>query len=232
MDEQRYTVLIADDESTIRNGLREVIPWELYHAEVVAAEADGPSALSAIRRLKPDLAVIDIKMPGMDGLQVIEAVREEGIATRFIILSGYGDFPLAQRAIRYGVNAYFLKPLRVDEFRDELSRQFAQIMAEKGSRRQADEMNALLDTSRLFLLNQLIRSEVRSVQELSRRCSMLDLRLQPDKPCRITVVTPVCDDEEELQALVPRIEEGLLRRCRELAWEIWGCMGRHVVILA
>ena len=56
---------------------------------------------------------------------MIRQAREEGIISRFLILSGYDDFALAQRAIRYGARAYFLKPLRVQEFKDELSRQFA-----------------------------------------------------------------------------------------------------------
>ena len=125
MNSVPFTVLIADDESAIRNGLREIIPWGDYNAVVIDAAADGLAALASIRRNRPDLVIMDIKMPGMDGLEVIRQAREEGILSRFLILSGYDDFNLAQKAIRYGVKAYFLKPLKMQEFEDELRNQIA-----------------------------------------------------------------------------------------------------------
>lgn len=71
MNSVPFNVLIADDESAIRNGLREIIPWGDYNAVVIDAAADGLAALASIRRNRPDLVIMDIKMPGMDGLEVI-----------------------------------------------------------------------------------------------------------------------------------------------------------------
>ena len=68
MNGKPFTVLIADDEATIRNGLRQVIPWERYNATVIDMAEDGSQALASVRRYRPDLVVIDIKMPGVDGL--------------------------------------------------------------------------------------------------------------------------------------------------------------------
>lgn len=68
MIEKPFTVLIADDEATIRNGLCQIIPWDAYHAQVIGTAVDGLDALAAVRRYRPDLVIIDIKMPGMDGL--------------------------------------------------------------------------------------------------------------------------------------------------------------------
>ena len=79
MNSVPFTVLIADDESAIRNGLREIIPWGDYNAVVIDAAADGLAALASIRRNRPDLVIMDIKMPGMDGLEVIRQAREEGL---------------------------------------------------------------------------------------------------------------------------------------------------------
>ena len=172
--EQIFTVMIADDESAIRSGLQEAIPWESYHARVAATAADGETALSYILSERPDLVVIDIKMPSPDGLEVIRRTREAGISTRFLILSGYDDFPLAQKAIRYGANGYFLKPLKIAEFRDELSRQFQDIAQEKSSR-DSGSMEDLLTSSRLFFLNQLILNELRNSEEIERRARMLSL---------------------------------------------------------
>ena len=197
MNEKTFTVLIADDEATIRNGLCQAIPWADYGAEVIDTASDGNSALASIRRNRPDLVVIDIKMPGMDGLEVIRQVREEGIISRFIILSGYDDFTLAQKAIRYGVKAYFLKPLRVREFRDELSRQFAELMTERSMDGNPQNVTALLRTSRLFLLNQLVSNELVTPADLERRCQLLGLKLRPEEPCFCGVVMALTEDEEK-----------------------------------
>ena len=99
-------VLLADDEATIRNGLQNAIPWEQYHAKVVAVASNGQEALDLIRSYLPDLVIIDIKMPQIDGLEVIRQTKAAGITCRFLILSGYDDFYLAQKAIRYGANGY------------------------------------------------------------------------------------------------------------------------------
>ena len=70
-----------------------------------------------ISKQNPDLVIIDIKMPQIDGLEVIRQTKAAGITCRFLILSGYDDFYIAQKAIRYGANGYFLKPLRLKNLR-------------------------------------------------------------------------------------------------------------------
>ena len=120
MESISIRVLLADDEAAIRNGLQNAIPWEQYHAKVVAVASNGQEALDLINSYRPDLVIIDIKMPQLDGLEVIRRTKAAGITCRFLILSGYDDFYLAQKAIRYGANGYFLKPLKIEEFKDVL----------------------------------------------------------------------------------------------------------------
>lgn len=176
MPQMLYSVLIADDEATIRNGLTEAIPWENYNARVIGAATNGQEALSMVLSLRPDLAVIDIKMPLMDGLEVIRQAGENGARTRFIILSGYEDFSLAQKAIRYGACAYFLKPLKIEEFKDELARQLREIAASRHTPESEAAFDVLMSSSRVFLLNQLIQNELRTQDEIERRTSMVGLQ--------------------------------------------------------
>lgn len=181
MPELAYTVLIADDEATIRNGLTEAIPWSDYNAQVIGSATNGQDALTMALALKPDLAVMDIKMPLMDGLEVIHQAHEHGLKTRFIILSGYDDFALAQKAIRYGACAYFLKPLKIEEFKDEVARQLREVASLKRIPEDDAALDVLLRSSRVFLLNQLILNELRSQDEIDRRCNMVELSwLQED----------------------------------------------------
>ncbi len=185
MDRLPLRVLIADDEAVIRSGLRQAINWEAYNAQIIGAAANGKTALSMILKEKPDLAVIDIKMPLMDGLEVIRRVGEAGVDTRFIILSGYDDFALAQKAIRYGACAYFLKPLKIDEFEDELSHQIREISVRKNQGAAGANLEALLQSSRTFFLNQLIANEIRGAEEIGRRASLVDLPWLSESWCII-----------------------------------------------
>ena len=231
MNSVPFTVLIADDESAIRNGLREIIPWGDYNAVVIDAASDGLTALASIRRNRPDLVIIDIKMPGMDGLEVIRQAREEGILSRFLILSGYDDFNLAQKAIRYGAKAYFLKPLRMQEFEDELRSQIAELMAERNMRGSDAVMTSILKTSRLFLLNQLIANDLHSQEDLNRRAGMLGLQIDPERPCVCAVAIPLSTGGEAGEAVYARIAAALSEEMAGRRCEIWLRNGQCVVLL-
>lgn len=117
-----FTAVIADDEPSIRNGLKEAIPWKDNHLSIVGLAGDGRKTLQLITEFHPDLAIIDIRMPHLTGLDVIREAREAGEDTDFIILSGYNDFFYAKEAIRYGAKAYLLKPLDKEELLDEIRR--------------------------------------------------------------------------------------------------------------
>ena len=104
-------VFLAEDETLIREGLRDNIPWEQYGYRFVGEAADGEMALPLIRKTKPDVLITDIKMPFMDGLSLSRIVREELPRTKIIIISGYDDFEYAREAISIGVDQYLLKPV-------------------------------------------------------------------------------------------------------------------------
>jgi two-component system response regulator YesN len=103
-------VMIADDERIIREGLRNSIVWEDYDFEICGLAENGLAALEIMEKMNPDLAIVDIKMPGLDGLTLIAKAAEEGLNTIFVILSGYSEFDYAKRAMRFGVKYYLTKP--------------------------------------------------------------------------------------------------------------------------
>ncbi|MDQ0173234.1 response regulator transcription factor [Paenibacillus tundrae] len=117
-----YRVFLVDDEPSIREGLTTIINWEEYGFEVIGTAASGREAIERFDELKPDLTIIDIRMPGMTGLDVIEEVREHHADAHFLILSGYADFDYAKKAISFGVDGYLLKPVDEEEIISELQR--------------------------------------------------------------------------------------------------------------
>ena len=103
-------VLIVEDEETIRKGIVLTVNWKELDCEVVGEASNGLEGLEAVRRLNPGLIITDIKMPQMDGIQMLEKLREAGNNTHVIILSAYDTFSYAQSAIRLGAVDYLLKP--------------------------------------------------------------------------------------------------------------------------
>ncbi|MBD0384251.1 response regulator transcription factor [Paenibacillus sedimenti] len=157
-----YKVLIVDDEPTIRAGLQTLIDWEHYGFKVVGDAMNGREALSKYDELAPHLIIIDIRMPVMDGLQVIEQIRATDTSCRFLILTGYADFEYAKRAILGRVDGYILKPVDEEEMIAELVRvhkhlqkqdELENITAQSASRRREELIQALLaaDTVQLQL---------------------------------------------------------------------------------
>lgn len=104
-------VILVDDEEIIRNGIQQSLDWNSLGFEIVGTAEDGEEALSTIAVTKPNLVITDIKMPFMDGLELIERVRTDYPEIYFIIISGHDEFPLAQRALQLGAYDYILKPI-------------------------------------------------------------------------------------------------------------------------
>lgn len=104
-------VFLVEDESIVREGLRDNIPWQQYGYEFVGEASDGEMALPLIQKTKPDVLLTDIKMPFMDGLSLSKLVHQEFPDMKIIIISGYDDFEYARGAILVGAEQYLLKPI-------------------------------------------------------------------------------------------------------------------------
>ena len=117
-----YTVMIVDDEKAIRDSLPAVINFEMYGFRVCQTARNGQDALEKIRQQHPDVLLLDIRMPILDGLGLLKELSEQMKEYHpfVIMLSGYSDFEYARTAIRYGVKAYLTKPLDEDELIKEL----------------------------------------------------------------------------------------------------------------
>ena len=114
------TVFIADDETVIRDGLKCILDWDALGFEICGEAGNGEDTLSAILKLQPTLVLLDIRMPKMQGIEVVKAARENNYQGKFIILSGYSDFKYAQEAMKYGVDFYLTKPIDEDELFDAI----------------------------------------------------------------------------------------------------------------
>ena len=105
---RRLTILIADDHPVYRQGLERAI-GEHSELDLVGSTADGRQALERIHELEPDVAVVDVRMPGLDGLKIVGAVQRDGLRTRVMLLTGYEDSGAAYKALAQGAAGYVSK---------------------------------------------------------------------------------------------------------------------------
>lgn len=110
-----YKVLIIDDESIIRRGLKNIINWNQLSCEICGEAADGLEGIKLIKSVKPDIILTDIRMPKVDGLTMIQQTKEIVPDSKIIILTGYRDFNYAQEAIKLGAFNFILKPTKIEE---------------------------------------------------------------------------------------------------------------------
>ena len=97
-----FKVMIIDDESIIRKGLRNAVNWKVFDCEVVGEASDGMEGYKLINQLHPDIIITDIKMPEVDGLTMLREIRDIIPQSKIIILTGYRDFDYAREAIKLG----------------------------------------------------------------------------------------------------------------------------------
>ena len=105
-------MILADDEPVITKGIRMLIDWDNLGIEIVAVCHEGKSALHEILTRKPDLAILDISMPGKTGIEILKELRAAQAKTQVIFVSGFQDFSYARDALTYGAVEYLLKPVK------------------------------------------------------------------------------------------------------------------------
>ena len=122
-----YKVLIADDEPKIRGGINESIPWEEYGLKVVGLAKDGAEALEIAMAESPDICLIDINMPVIGGLELIQSIKEENPEVITIIITGFDLFDYAQKALKLKVFDFLLKPINEEELKNTVLKAIAEL---------------------------------------------------------------------------------------------------------
>lgn len=166
-----YRVIIADDERKILQLIRVLGHWEEYQIEIVDECHDGRSTLGSIRRNRPDFVISDIKMPDLDGIELIEESRREGLECLFILVSGYRHFEYARSAIALNVVDYLLKPIeeeRLNKTLEKVCRQIDQMREDREEKAELKQIRLRQQQTRLqeFWKDLLSRGENSAARNL------------------------------------------------------------------
>ena len=131
--------IIVDDEYLVGQMINKLVRWKDLNLEQTGVYTDSEEACQAILSEHPDIVISDIKMPEMDGLELIRKVQTAGVATRFILISGFQEFEYAHHAIKLGVEDYLLKPIKADEINNTLKRIISDLEKERSNETEENE---------------------------------------------------------------------------------------------
>lgn len=239
-----YTVLLVDDQEILRRRLLRMPVWETAGFQVVGEASDGREALEKLKRSAVDLLLTDIRMPGMDGMDLVREVRREGLVPCMVLVSGYQEFSLAREALQYGVFDYLVKPVRQEELESLLTRAAAHLDSIRKSgvpelypeRRIGDLIRSILDLSpdwqkcqeELFgeILACTQQDPVRSARMLERALDQVHDELMRQAPWIRNYGSPDAFSVGGLSSSWGM--EMLLYRAREVLSELREVYGRHL----
>jgi two-component system response regulator YesN len=157
-------ILIVEDEIKIREGMSKLIEKHTDH-QVIGEAKNGEEGLELILRLKPDLVITDIKMPVMDGLEMLTKLYEMEVKIHSVILSGYSEFEYAKKAIRLGVKDYLLKPITLED---------VQLLLEQMEKKILEEQTALKGTPQSCIRDVIMGSTEYDEQLIRSICNFTD----------------------------------------------------------
>lgn len=207
-------LLICDDEVKICRLIKNLIDWEELGVDVVGTANDGLTALRIAEDEKPDIIITDIRMPGMDGLDLIRKIRGQKMDTDFIIISGYRQFDYAQQAIRFGVEDYIVKPINGRELRQMVSRIIEKRNANRTLIRGKEDAEMRLRENQKIIRT----SYLNRILDGGRDSEMMRAHMKTDGTLRAVLVKPDIDCREN----GADVYRALLRKVGEIADQVFG----------
>lgn len=155
-ERNRYSILIADDERWVLLGIRRLVEKTGLPFQVAGLAENGIDALELLMECHPDVLITDIRMPGMDGLELMKEIRKKKLDTKVVLVSGYAEFDYAQKAIRMGAVDYLLKPVEAETFAKVLEN-LEKMLDERGGK-QEEQPEEILNPSALENIVEEIQS--------------------------------------------------------------------------
>lgn len=153
-------LIIADDERIIRETISHLIDWNSLGIELIGSCSDGIEAYNMILDESPDIVMTDIRMPGLSGLELVERISQTSLNTQFILLSGFGEFEYAKKAMKYRVHHYLLKPSNEDQIIDSMKEVIRECYRMRATQDLHVKQRALTDHLHRSILSNIINEGI------------------------------------------------------------------------
>jgi len=194
-----YRLVIIDDEYEHVHGIANYIDWGKYDIEVCGVAYNGKEGLEVIKNTRPDIALVDIQMPHIDGLHLTEKIKEMGLNVQVIIVSGYDYFEYTKKAIELKASNYLLKPCSAEEIIQAVMRAKNAVIEEQNRKQMISEYQDMFNQYKNLLrsqfLSRLLDNKLRNPSTFFRECSRYGINLT-ESPCCVAVIR--LEDRNEL----------------------------------
>jgi len=205
-------VIVIEDEAVIRRGIIKKVQWEKYQIHQVFEADNGETGYEIIIRENPDIIILDINLPKLNGIDLLKKVRSENINSKVIILSGHDEFEYAQQAIACGVENYLLKPSYPKEIERVLAKVSADILTSFEKEKNNEEMKKKLEEMIPFyktgLINSIITGNSSSENEIINLSAYFNIDIKSEYYIVVVILienTPTSPENME-EILINKIE--------------------------
>lgn len=224
-------VLIADDEIKVSKLIQCLIHWDELGMEVIGTVNDGVKAYEMILEKQPDIVITDIRMPGMDGIELVEKVLGREGADRkvfFVIISGYSQFEYAQQAVKLGVEDYLLKPIKKKELEAVLNKILSKYSATANALEEKENLQNRLQRTQQKVknsfLSELVDNHRQAILKLDQEeiYREFECRFPGEYFTHVVVhlfINTVVDDDEDYSFLLPKIQKMMKERMEKYCSE-------------
>lgn len=224
-------VLIADDEIKVSKLIQCLIHWDELGMEVIGTVNDGIQAYEMILEKQPDIVITDIRMPGMDGIELVEKVLGREGADRkvfFVIISGYSQFEYAQQAVKLGVEDYLLKPIKKKELEAVLNKILSKYSATANALEEKENLQNRLQRTQQKVknsfLSELVDNHRQAILKLDQEeiYREFECRFPGEYFTHVVVhlfINTVVDDDEDYSFLLPKIQKMMKERMEKYCSE-------------
>ncbi|MFC7394498.1 response regulator [Scopulibacillus cellulosilyticus] len=216
-----YKCLIVDDEEIERKSLHKMINQHIDSISIIGEASSGSQAVALAKAHQPDIILLDIKMPGMDGISTLKEMKKLGLAAKFIIISAYDTFDYAREVMKEGVKEYLLKPARIDETVQTIKRVINELESEKTNEQSQTELKERYNKVLPFVQSEWVASLLLDhVQEMSmvELGAAIDVTLANNYAVAFQLNTNEVHKIEQYQW----IKKELRKRCQGLAGPLTG----------
>lgn len=219
-----YKVFLADDERIIRDGISASVPWEDMGLTLAGVADDGKTALMHIRESRPDIILTDINMPRMNGLEMIEQIKKSLPNSRILIITGYGEFEYAQKAIQLGVDDFILKPVDIPELCNKLRKIISALNTEMSRNNKIESLKQQAKFADDFRLRKGLMKYIKSLTTWETVYPLLPKKMQTATTCSLLKIIINDFDTltsgmtvQEIFEYMQEIEDAILRVAGETA---------------
>ena len=173
-------VVIADDEKRFRMYMEKVLDWNSLGFSICGSASNGEQVLELLEKEKPDIALLDINMPKMDGITLTENLKKLSPKTYVVFITGYSEFEYARQAVKLGVSEYLLKPFSKEELSKVVLKLKEKILQEKQQEKQSIQNRTILIEEMMNKMIHLEPDDVEEVKECKEKLEQLGLTFEKE----------------------------------------------------